>query len=131
MSKEQSEAQLFYLLQKIYFDSIDNSKADEAVEAMHPEVRWVHNQVWEHDGHRSEVTDILEGRESVKEFLRRRVIEMQKEGIIHKVNSVSSNGELGAFQADVIGPDETKKPFFGLVKVKEGKIYYYRVLPKE
>ena len=41
MSKEQLEAQLFYLLQKIYFDSIDNSKADEAVEAMHPEVRWV------------------------------------------------------------------------------------------
>ena len=69
MSTEQLEAQLFYLLQKIYFDSIDNSKADEAVEAMHPEVRWVHNQVWEHDGHKSEVTDILEGRESVKEFL--------------------------------------------------------------
>ena len=51
--------------------------------------------------------------------------------IIHKVNSVSSNGELGAFQADVIGLDKTKKPFFGLVKIKEGKIFYYRVLPKE
>ncbi len=75
MSKEQLEAQLFYLLQKIYFDSIDNSKVDEAVVAMHPEVRWVHNQVWEHDGHKSEVTDILEGKESVKDFLTRRVIE--------------------------------------------------------
>ena len=131
MSKEQLEAQLFYLLQKIYFDNIDNSKADEAVEAMHPEVRWVHNQVWEHDGHKSEARDILEGKESVRDFLRKRVIEMQKEGIVHKVNSVSSNGELGAFQADVIGPDKTKRPFFGLVKIKEGKIFYYRVLPKE
>ena len=36
-----------------------------------------------------------------------------------------------AIQADVIGRDKTKKPFFGLVKIKEGKIFYYRVLPKE
>ena len=131
MSREKLEAQLFYLLQNIYFDNIDNGKADEGAEAMHPGVRWIHNQVWEHDGHKSVVRDILEGKESVKDFLTRRVIEMQKEGIVHKVNSVSSNGELGAFQADVIGPDKTKKPFFGLVKIKEGKIFYYRVLPKE
>ncbi len=131
MSREKLEVQLLNLLQKVYFDNIDNSKADEAVEAMHPEVRWVHNQVWEHDGHKSEARDILEGKESVRDFLRKRVIEMQKEGIVHKVNSVSSNGELGAFQADVIGPDKTKRPFFGLVKIKEGKIFYYRVLPKE
>jgi len=131
MSREKLEAQLFHLLQNIYFDNIDNSEADEAVEAMHPKVRWVHNQVWEHDGHRSEVRDILEGREAVRDFLSKRVIEMQQEKIVHKVNSVSSNGELGAFQADVIGPDKTKRPFFGLVKIKEDRIFYYRVLPKE
>ena len=131
MSREKLEAQLFYLLQNIYFDNIDNSKADQAAEAMHPEVRWVHNQVWEHDGHKSEVRDILEGKESVRDFLRKRVIEMQREGIVHRVNSVSSNGELGAFQADVIGRDKTKKPFLGLVKIKEDRICYYRVLPKE
>ena len=34
MSREKLEAQLFHLLQNIYFVNIDNSEADEAVEAM-------------------------------------------------------------------------------------------------
>ncbi len=104
------ENHLMYLLQDIYFDNIDTAKADEASEAMHNDVRWVHNQVWEHD---------------------KRIIEMQIEGIIHKVENVVSDGKLGAFKANVIGKDKSKKPFFGLVELKDDKIIYYRVLPLE
>ena len=122
---------LFHLLQDIYFNHIDTAKADEAAEAMHNDVRWVHNQVWEHDGHKSSTKDVLEGRNEVREFLRKRVIEMQVEGIIHKVENVVSDGKLGAFKANVIGTDKSKKPFFGLVELKDDKIIYYRGLPQE
>lgn len=131
MAKDNFEEQLFHLLQDIYFDNIDNAKADEAVEAMHPQVRWVHNQVWEHDGHESSYRDALNGQEEVRQFLRKRVVEMQVEGIVHKVGTVISDGKLGAFKANVVGQDQTKKPFFGLVELKDNKISYYRVLPEE
>lgn len=122
---------LLYLLQDIYFNNIDNANADAAIEAMHPQVRWVHNQVWEHDGHKSSIKDILNGQEEVKKFLRSRVKETQVEGIIHKVENVVSDGEFGAFKANVIGVDNTKKPFIGIVKLQDNKIIYYRVLPEE
>ena len=131
MPNKNYENHLMYLLQDIYFDNIDTAKADEASEAMHDDVRWVHNQVWEHDGHKSSTKDVLEGRNEVREFLRKRVIEMQVEGIIHKVENVVSDGKLGAFKANVIGTDKSKKPFFGLVELKDDKIIYYRVLPQE
>ena len=57
MSKNDNEKHLFQLLQDIYFDNIDTAKADEASEAMHNDVRWVHNQVWEHDAHKSNIRD--------------------------------------------------------------------------
>ena len=45
MSNNKNKEYLFHLLQDIYFDNIDTAKADEASEAMHNDVRWVHNQV--------------------------------------------------------------------------------------
>ena len=131
MSKNKHEEKLFHLLQDIYFDNIDTAKADEASEAMHNDVRWVHNQVWEHDAHKSNIRDAFNGRKEVREFLRKRIVEMQIEGIIHKVENVVSDGKLGAFKANVIGADISKKPFFGLVEMKDDKIIYYRVLPLE
>jgi len=125
------EKHLMYLLQDIYFDNIDTAKADEAAEAMHNDVRWVHNQVWEHDAHKTNIRDTLNGQKEVREFLRKRIVEMQIEGIIHKVENVVSDGKLGAFKANVIGADKSKKPFFGLVELKDDKIIYYRVLPQE
>ena len=82
MSKNKHEEKLFHLLQDIYFDNIDTAKADEASEAMHNDVRWVHNQVWEHDAHKSNIRDAFNGRKEVREFLRKRIVEMQIEGII-------------------------------------------------
>ena len=125
------EKHLMYLLQDIYFDNIDTAKADEAAEAMHNDVRWVHNQVWEHDAHKTNIRDTLNGQKEVREFLRKRIVEMQIEGIIHKVENVVSDGKLGAFKANVIGTDKSEKPFFGLVELKDNKIIYYRVLPQE
>ena len=120
---------LFYLLQCVYFDNIDKAKANEAVEAMHDSIEWIHTQVWEHDGHDSSYVDNLNGREAVKFFLTERVKEMQVEGIIHKVNKVITDGVSGAFQASVIGTDGTEKSFFGWVEIKDEKISSYRVMP--
>ena len=131
MSNNKNEEHLFHLLQDIYFDNIDTAKADEASEAMHNDVRWVHNQVWEHDAHKSNIRDTFNGRKEVREFLRKRIVEMQIEGIIHKVENVVSDGKLGAFKANVVGKDQSEKPFFGLVEIKDKKIIYYRVLPQE
>ncbi|MDA9623391.1 hypothetical protein N9S49_01305 [Rhodobiaceae bacterium] len=120
---------LFYLLQCVYFDNIDKAKANEAVEAMHDSIEWIHTQVWKHDGHDSSYVDNLNGREAVKFFLTERVKEMQVEGIIHKVNKVITDGVSGAFQASVIGTDGTEKSFFGWVETKDEKISSYRVIP--
>ena len=67
-------------MQCVYFDNIDEAKANEAVEAMHDSIEWIHTQVWEHDGHDSSYVDNLNGREAVKFFLTERVKEMQVEG---------------------------------------------------
>ncbi len=59
MSSNKNEEYLFHLLQDIYFDNIDTAKADEASEAMHNDVRWVHNQVWEHDAHKNNILKVM------------------------------------------------------------------------
>ena len=120
---------LLYLLQQIYFDNIDSARAEEAAEAMHESIEWIHTQVWEHDGHDSNYVDKLKGREAVKEFLIERVKEMQVERITHKVNKVLTDGSSGAFQASVIGVNGEKKSFFGWVEVKDEKIISYKVMP--
>ena len=71
MTDKKYKDQLYHLLQNVYFDNIDNARPDEASEAMHSKVRWVHNQVWEHDGHESGYRDALNGQDEVKEFLRK------------------------------------------------------------
>ena len=73
MPNKNYENHLMYLLQDIYFDNIDTANADKASEAMHDDVRWVHNQVWEHDAHKTNIRDTLNGRKKVKEFLRKRI----------------------------------------------------------
>ena len=120
---------LLYLLQEIYFDNIDSARAEEAAEAMHESIEWIHTQVWEHDGHDSSYIDKLKGREAVKEFLIERVKEMQVEGITHKVNKVLTDGKSGAFQASVIGANGEKQSFFGWVEIKDKKIISYKVMP--
>ena len=121
--------QLHDLLQRIYFDGIDNEDAGAAAEAMHEDVEWIHTQVWEHDGHSSSKTDTLHGRESVREFLAARIKEMQVEGIKHQLRKVITEGDTGAFRAEVVGPAGVSLAFFGWVEIKDKKIITYIVGP--
>lgn len=129
-SQAMTNDQLYELLQDIYFDNIDIADATAAVEAFHEDVEWVHTQVWEHDGHDRSKTDVLHGRESVREFLANRIEEMQVEGIKHKVRKVIADGETGAFRAEVVGPTKESLAFFGWVELRDGKISTYIVIPE-
>ena len=62
---------LFSLLQNDYFDNIDNNNPEGVYAAMHENVKWIHTQVWEHDGHDSSGVDVLTGQKSVIDFLKR------------------------------------------------------------
>ena len=129
-SRTKTNDQLYDLLQRIYFDGIDNADARAAVEALHENVEWVHTQVWEHDGHNRSKTDTLHGRESVREFLAARIEEMQVEGIKHQLRKVITEGDTGAFRAEVVGPAGVSLPFFGWVEIKDKKIITYIVVPE-
>ncbi len=121
--------QLYDLLQRIYFDGIDNADGSAAAEAMHEDVEWIHTQVWEHDGHSRSQTDTLHGRDSVREFLAARIKEMQVEGIKHQLRKVITEGDTGAFRAEVVGPAGVSLAFFGWVEIKDEKIITYIVGP--
>ncbi len=55
---------------------------------------------------------------------------MQVVGIRHKVGAVLTDGEYGAFRAEVIGPTGKTVPFLGWVELKDGKISSYIVMPE-
>lgn len=120
---------LFELLQNKYFDGIDGADADAAVEAMHEDVTWVHTQVWVHDGHDRKSPDVLHGREQVRKFLADRIGQMQVVGFKHKVRQVVTDGNSGAFLAEVVGTSGESKPFFGWVEISDGKISNYNIGP--
>ena len=125
-----SRDHVLYLLQDVYFDNIDSGDADLAVEAMHEDVEWIHTQVWEHDGHSSDDLDTLKSRDALREFLAKRIPEMQVERIEHKVDKVVTDGECGAFRARVVCLDGGAKHFFGWIELKDGKVSSYRVMPQ-
>ena len=129
IARSKTTDQLYDLLQRIYFDGIDNADASAAAEAMHENVEWIHTQVWEHDGHSRSQTDTLHGRESVREFLAARIKEMQVEGIKHQLRKVITEGATGAFRAEVVGPAGVSTAFFGWVEIKDKKIITYIVGP--
>ena len=122
--------QLRGLLQQTYFDSIDQSNADRAVQAFTDDVEWSHYQVWEHHGHMRNRVDVFRGRAEVRDFLAGRIADMQEEGIRHQVRHVISEGNTGAFRADVQGPTGQSMKFFGWVELTDGKISKYIVGPE-
>ncbi len=129
-SAHDSSELLYHLLQHTYFDGIDNADADRAVEVFNDDALWIHTQVWEHDGHDRRHTDTLNGRDNIREFLARRIGEMQIEGIVHKVNKVLCDGQSGAFRAEVTGPTGDALPFFGWVELTDRKISTYIIHPE-
>ena len=129
-SREERMTLLSELLQRTYFDGIDTGDATAAVAALHEDVEWTHTQVWEHDGHTRGTADSLHGRDSVREFLAARIGEMQVEGIKHRVKQVITEGDAGAFRAEVMGPTGVSLPFFGWVEIQDGQIITYIVGPE-
>ena len=125
-----NEAQLRSLLQQTYFDNIDRGDADTAVEAFTEDVAWSHYQVWEHHGHMQNRADVFRSREEVREFLAKRIGDMQDEGIRHLItHAIVQDGE-GAFRAEVVGVKGDKLRFFGWVELKDGKISRYIIGPE-
>ncbi len=123
--------QFHSLLQHVYFDNIDKGDAAAAAEAFVEDTRWVHTQVWEHDGHTRRHSDELNGRDAVRDFLAKRITEMQVVGITHRVHDVILDGNTGAFRASVVGSDGSKsKPFFGWVELEGGRIATYIIAPE-
>jgi ketosteroid isomerase-like protein len=122
--------QLRALLQKNYFDAIDQRDAGHAVQAFTEDVEWSHYQVWEHHGHMRNRADVFHGRTEVREFLAGRIAEMQEEGIRHLVTHVITEGDEGAFRAKVQGTTGESMHFFGWVELTEGRISKYIVGPE-
>ena len=116
---------LYELQQETYYDSIDAGDADTAVTALHEDIEWTHTQVWEHDGHSSQKTDVLHGREAVREFLAERIPEAQDEGIEHKVLKCISNGQQGAFYGEVVGSDGRTLGTIAWLEFEDGKVKKY------
>ena len=121
---------LYELQQKTYYDSIDAGDADTAVTALHEDIEWIHTQVWEHDGHSSHETDVLHGREAVREFLAERIPEAQAVGIEHKVRKYVSDGEKGAFWGEVVGPEGNTRGTIAWLEFEDGKISKYINTPE-
>jgi ketosteroid isomerase-like protein len=130
MAQEVDANRLYELHQEIYYDNIDAGDADAAVEALHPDVEWIHTQVWEHDGHYSEATDILHGREAVREFLAERVPELEEVDIRHQVGKTVADGEQGAFHGQVVGPDGDTRKMIAWFEFEDGLIKKYVNTPE-
>ncbi len=122
--------QLQTLLQQNYFDAIDQQNADRAVQAFTEDVEWSHYQVWEHHGHARNRADVFHDRSGVRDFLAGRIAEMQEEGIRHLVTHVITEGDEGAFRAEVQGTMGESMHFFGWVELSEGRISKYIVSPE-
>lgn len=122
--------QLQTLLQQTYFDAIDQQDAGRAVQAFTEDVEWSHYQVWEHHGHVRNRADVFHDRSEVQDFLAGRVAEMQEEGIRHLVTHVITEGDEGAFRAEVRGNTGESMHFFGWVELAEGRISKYIVGPE-
>ena len=129
VKRSANEQNVFNLLQNTYFNNIDSGSADNAVDAMHEDVQWIHTQVWEHHGHTNQDLDVLHGRNKLRLFLAQRIPQMQLEKITHEVREVLTNGESAAFRAKVIGPKGNSRHFFGWIELKDGLIASYRVMP--
>lgn len=131
MSDEITAEDLYELQQEKYYDAIDRGDADAAVEALHEDVVWKHTQVWQHDGHTSDETDVLHGREAVREFLAERIPDMQGVDINHEVLKTVSDGESGAFYGQVVGPEGTTRGTIAWFEFEDGKIKKYINTPEE
>ena len=119
----------FELLQTTYYDSIDCGDMEKAASAMHPDVEWSHQQVWEHHQFQREGSAVTHhGRAAVEELLSARVGELKEAKIEHKIREMVFEDGKGAFLAAVEG-DGPDKPFMVWFEIKDDLISRYLLRP--
>ena len=66
----------------------------------------------------------------MRDFLARRIPDMQNESIRHRVTCVILEGDVGAFRAEVRGSKGKSMRFLGWVELTEDRISKYIVGPE-
>lgn len=119
----------FELLQTTYYDSIDRGDMATAASAMHPDVEWSHQQVWEHHQFKREGSAVtINGKAAVEELLSARVGELKEAKIQHKIREMVFEDGKGAFLAAVEG-DGPDKPFMVWFEIRDDLIARYLLRP--
>ena len=117
------------LLQATYYDSIDRGDMAKAASALHEDVEWSHQQVWEHHQFKREDSAVtLRGRAAVEELLSARVRELDEAKIEHKARDMVFENDKGAILAAVEG-EGREVPFIVWFEIKDDLISRYILRP--
>jgi ketosteroid isomerase-like protein len=114
-----------------YFAAIDDGRIEDAIDLLHPDVEWVHTQVWQEDTDNPDrTTTELVGKEAVAEVLRAyRDSEEASRDVVHRVTNTVSDEDICAFLGVVSGPDESF-PMVGWVEFSDDRIVRYVAAPR-
>jgi hypothetical protein len=120
-----NSSQVRDLLQHVYFDSIASGDIARAVSALHPDVEWSHQRVW--DGQQGDVSEHLTSQVEVERVLtgRRDTIE----GLEYDVTELVLENDKGGFLGVVGLANQEKFPFIGWIEIDHEKIRRYVVRP--
>lgn len=118
------------LFQDGYYDNIDGQDIDKAVLTMHPDVEFIHTQVWQ-GGDLRLGSNHWHGRTQVRAFLTEAAPRLKDAQIRHKVDTVVVDGDRGALQCHVENRDgaDVKAPFLVWFELKDDMISRYIVCP--
>lgn len=113
-----------------YFAAVDDGRIEDAVDLLHPDVEWVHTQVWQEDPEQPDrTTTDLAGRDAVAKVLKdyRDSAEADRD-VVHRVTDIVADEDTCAFLGEVSGPDESF-PMVGWVEFADDTIVRYVVAP--
>ena len=119
----------YHLLQRTYYDSIDAGDMETAASALHEDVAWSHQQVWAHHGFARGNPSQLRGRAVVRELLLARRDQLAQANIRHRVRHLVCDGQRGAVEGYVLGPDGGEQPFLVWFEIRDEKIARYVLRP--
>jgi ketosteroid isomerase-like protein len=114
-----------------YFAAIDEGRVGDAIDLLHPDVEWVHTQVWQEDpGAPERTTTELSGKEAIAEVLRAyQDTEEADSDVVHRVTDVVVDEDTCAFLGEVAGPDASF-PMFGWAEFADSAIVRYIAAPR-
>jgi ketosteroid isomerase-like protein len=116
---------VYDLLQDVYFNSIARGDIERAVTALHQDVDWSHQRVWQH--HEGDVPEEHHSRQAVTELL------TSRRGLIaelsYTVTDLALDGNKGGFLGHVAHENSEPANFIGWVEIDEGAIRRYVIRP--